>query len=40
MVGTIRSRNSTTVTCAPRRPHTEPISSPMYLQFTHRMISA
>mmetsp|Transcript_31193 Transcript_31193/g.53357 ORF Transcript_31193/g.53357 Transcript_31193/m.53357 type:complete len:203 (+) Transcript_31193:665-1273(+) len=27
--GVIRSRNSTTVTCAPRRRHTEPISSPM-----------
>mmetsp|Transcript_18519 Transcript_18519/g.65518 ORF Transcript_18519/g.65518 Transcript_18519/m.65518 type:complete len:229 (+) Transcript_18519:2586-3272(+) len=27
--GTMRSRNSTTVTLEPRRPHTEPISRPM-----------
>ena len=27
--GMIRSRYSTTVTCAPRRLHTEPSSSPM-----------
>ncbi|MNK95769.1 hypothetical protein D3C87_1160230 [compost metagenome] len=27
--GQIRSRNSTTVTCAPRRRHTEPSSSPI-----------
>ena len=29
MVGRMRSRNSTTVTCAPRRPQTEPSSSPI-----------
>src|SRR3546814_14646293 len=29
MVGRMRSRNSTTVTSAPRRDHTEPISRPM-----------
>ena len=29
MPGTMRSRNSTTVTCAPSRRHTEPSSSPI-----------